>query len=227
MKKSSFILLGYGLGYIIISFLVAFKCITLSSKDILPLSIASLIFALAEFWNSGLKLLILSFRQLAFRFFAMMAFIRFRKFKIYVEKKYLKKAKNSEVCFNFKLYFYWYNKCIANHFSRAIRKQFINLQKTSIITLLLNIAAPLSLVVLLAIMPHNIVQTSEAFNNAISLMPLGLMFINVFFESEFTTISKTFFEKVDFETDRLKKETDDFKEMMTYSKAKNRDGDSK
>lgn len=227
MKRSSFILLGYGLGYIIISSLVFFNYISLSSKDILPLSIASLIFALAEFWNTGFRLLILSFRQLAFRFFAMMAFIRFRKFKIYVEKKYSKEHKSSKFRFNFELYFYWYNKCIANHFSSAIRKQLINLKKTSTITLLLNIAAPLSLVVLLAIMPHDIVQTSEAFNNSISLMPLGLMFINVFFESEFATINEAFFEKVDMETERLQKETADFKEMMSCPKGKSGDGDSK
>ena len=224
MRKSSIILLGYGLGYIIISFLVAFKYISLSTKDILPLSIASLIFALAEFWDSGLKLLILSVRQLAFRFFAMMAFARFRKFKIYVEKKYLKKPKKSNVRFNFEMYFYWYNKCIANHFSRTIRRQYIKLQNTSVIALLLNIAAPISLVVLLTIMPHNLVQTSEAFNNAISLMPLGLMFINVFFESEFAAMSENFFEKVDVETNRLKEESDDFREMMSNPKTKSSDG---
>ena len=85
MKKSSMILLGYGLGYIIISILVATNFISLSSKDILPLSVASLIFSLAEFWNVGVRLIILSIRQLAFRFFAMMAFTRFKKFKTYVE----------------------------------------------------------------------------------------------------------------------------------------------
>ena len=78
MKKSSIILLGYGLGYVIISILVAIDFISLSSQDILPLSIASLIFSLAEFWNVGVRLIILSLRQLAFRFFAMMAFTRFK-----------------------------------------------------------------------------------------------------------------------------------------------------
>ena len=68
MKKSSMILLGYGLGYIIISILVATNFISLSSKDILPLSVASLIFSLAEFWNVGVRLIILSIRQLAFRY---------------------------------------------------------------------------------------------------------------------------------------------------------------
>ena len=68
MKKSSIILLGYGLGYVIISILVAIDFISLSSQDILPLSIASLIFSLAEFWNVGVRLIILSLRQLAFSF---------------------------------------------------------------------------------------------------------------------------------------------------------------
>lgn len=49
MKKSSIILLGYGLGYVIISILVAIDFISLSSQDILPLSIASLIFLLQNF----------------------------------------------------------------------------------------------------------------------------------------------------------------------------------
>ena len=57
MKKSSIILLGYGLGYVIISILVAIDFISLSSQDILPLSIASLIFSLAEFWNVGVRLI--------------------------------------------------------------------------------------------------------------------------------------------------------------------------
>ena len=43
------------------------------------------------------------------------------------------------------------------------------------------------------------------------------MFINVFFESEFATINEEFLDKVDFETKRLKDETDDFKKLMTYS----------
>ena len=54
MKKSSMILLGYGLGYIIISILVATNFISLSSKDILPLSVASLIFfsgRILECWS--------------------------------------------------------------------------------------------------------------------------------------------------------------------------------
>lgn len=218
MKKSSMILLGYGLGYIIISILVATNFISLSSKDILPLSVASLTFSLAEFWNVGVRLIILSIRQLAFRFFAMMAFTRFKKFKTYVEKAYLKKSQKNNMRFNFELYFYWYNKCIANHFSQALRRKFENLQKTSSISLMLNVAAPTALVVLLAIMPYNIIQTSESFNSAISLVPLGLMFINVFFESEFATINEEFLDKVDFETKRLKDETDDFKKLMTYSK---------
>ena len=83
---------------------------------------------------------------------------------------------------------------------------------------MLNVAAPTALVVLLAIMPYNIIQTSESFNSAISLVPLGLMFINVFFESEFATINEEFLDKVDFETKRLKDETNDFKKLMTYSK---------
>ncbi len=83
---------------------------------------------------------------------------------------------------------------------------------------MLNVAAPVALVVLFAIMPHSIIQTSEPFNNAVSLVPLGLMFINVFFESEFATINEEFLNRVDFETKRLKDETDDFKKLMTYSK---------
>ena len=209
MKKSSIILLGYGLGYVIISILVAIDFISLSSQDILPLSIASLIFSLAEFWNVGVRLIILSLRQLAFRFFAMMAFTRFKKFKTYVEKAYLKKSQKNNLRFNFELYFYWYNKCIANHFSRTLRRQLENLHKTSSISLMLNVAAPVALVVLFAIMPHSI---------AVSLVPLGLMFINVFFESEFATINEEFLNRVDFETKRLKDETDDFKKLMTYSK---------
>ena len=218
MKKSSIILLGYGLGYVIISILVAIDFISLSSQDILPLSIASLIFSLAEFWNVGVRLIILSLRQLAFRFFAMMAFTRFKKFKTYVEKACLKKSQKNNLRFNFELYFYWYNKCIANYFSRTLRRQLENLHKTSSISLMLNVAAPVALVVLFAIMPHSIIQTSEPFNNAVSLVPLGLMFINVFFESEFATINEEFLNRVDFETKRLKDETDDFKKLMTYSK---------
>ena len=129
-----------------------------------------------------MRLIILSLRQLAFRFFAMMAFTRFKKFKTYVEKAYLKKSQKNNLRFNFELYFYWYNKCIANHFTRTLRRQLENLHKTSSISLMLNVAAPVALVVLSAIMPHSIIQTSEPFNNAVSLVPLGLMFINVFFE---------------------------------------------
>lgn len=105
----------------------------------------------------------------------MMAFTRFKKFKTYVEKAYLKKSQKNNLRFNFKLYFYWYNKCIANHFSRTLRRQLENLHKTSSISLMLNVAAPVALVVLFAIMPHSIIQTSESFNNAVSLMPLGLI----------------------------------------------------
>lgn len=79
MKKSSCILLGYGLGYIIIAILTVYGNISLTPKDLLPLSIASFIFALAEFCDIGGRLLILCFRQLAFRIFASMAFKRLKK----------------------------------------------------------------------------------------------------------------------------------------------------
>lgn len=80
MKKSSLILLGYGLGYIIISFLTAFKYVSLTSKDLLPLSIASLLFALAEFCDSGGKLFILTIQQIFFRIFASISYKRFNQF---------------------------------------------------------------------------------------------------------------------------------------------------
>lgn len=73
------------------------------------------------------------------------------------------------------------------------------------------------LVVLLVVVPYGIIQTSDSFNNAIQLIPLGLMFINVFFESEIVYITNIFFKNVSNEVERLKQETDEYKKLFDIS----------
>lgn len=212
MKKSSVMLLGYGLGYIVISCLIGLGCIPFDSKDLVPLSIASLLFSLAEFLNFGGRLILLTIRQLCFRFFASMAYRRFLKFKKYVEKKYVNKPNN--VLFNIKMYYYWSAKCVANYFSGRIQKQYEGQNKVCLLTFVLYILAPVALVCLMILSTNGLLQTTEAFNNAITIFPLGFMFVNVFFESEYTHIMKKFYEGIHVELDRLKKATEEFREIF-------------
>lgn len=212
MKKSSLILLGYGLGYITISFLTAFNCVSLTSKDLLPLSIASLMFALAEFCNSGGKLLILTIYQILFLAFAAISYRRFIRFKKYIDKKYCKKQ--NKFLFNIYLYYYGVAKFVANFFSLKIENRYKKLQSTCVLTQLLYILATSALVILLTVIPQDTIKTSDSFNNAIALLPLGLMFINVFFDSEFCNISTSFFQKLHAECERLKKANDECEEIF-------------
>ncbi len=212
MKKSSVMLLGYGLGYIVISCLIGLGCISFNSKDLVPLSIASLLFSLAEFFNFGGRLILLTIRQLYFRLFAGMSYKRFLKFKKYVENKYVNKPNN--MLFNINMYYYWSAKCVANYFSEKIQKQYEKQNKTCLLTLMLYVLAPVALVCLMVFSTNGLLQTTEAFNNAITIFPLGFMFINVFFESEYIYIMEKFYENVHVELERLKKATDEFKEIF-------------
>ena len=87
MKKTSVIFLGFGIAFIVIAILSALKFISINNTNIILLSIAALVFALAEFCNSGLKLMNIAFIRLAFNLFSFIAFKRFEKLKKYVPKQ--------------------------------------------------------------------------------------------------------------------------------------------
>ena len=205
-------LLGYGLGYIVISCLISFGLISFDSKDLVPLSIASLFFSLAEFFNFGGRLILLTIQQLLFRVFASMAYRRFLRFKKYVKNKYVNKPNN--VLYNVNMYYYWSAKCVANYFSENIQRQYERKNRDCLLTLVLYILAPAALVCLMVFSTSGLLHTTEAFNNSITIFPLGFMFINVFFESEYSYIMEKFYEGIHVELERLRKATDEFREIF-------------
>ena len=210
--------MGFGIAFIVIAILSALKFISINNTNIILLSIAALVFALAEFCNSGLKLMNIAFIHLAFNLFSFIAFKRFEKLKKYIVSK--KGKTENKVIYNLKMYSYWYSKCIANFFSRCLRKRYEKKNSNSILSLLFYTLGGCSLVFSVVFSNTNFTIFDDLNAAAIAMLPIGLMFVNLFFESEFSNMSSKFMYNVDFETKRMKEIIDEFEDEMLHPKIK-------
>ena len=178
MIRGNFILFGYGISYIVITVLSLLEVLSISQIALLSLSIASFLFALADFFNIGGRLIVELFRRIY-----VYLLIKFNRKLIADLKKITDDIPTNIKKYNRKMPLAKRTINKANRIHSKIMKSHEKEERRrdTLISILLYIMATIALIISFASSLD--LYLPDRFQEAFALLPMGILFINMFFES--------------------------------------------